>query len=549
MPFNVFSKYSPNKNDKKVAYFCMEYGLAQEFKMYSGGLGILAGDILKAAHDLKKPLVGIGLLWKQGYTDQIISKEGKPVDTYQNYKYDFLTDTGVKVKVRIRTNDIWCKVWLADTYENAPLLLLDTDIPENADRWITGQLYGWFSEERVAQEMILGIGGVRALRALNIPVEVYHFNEGHAVLAGLELIRENMQEKNMSYETALKTAKKSIVFTTHTPIKEGNEHHQPEVLNYMQANLNFNAQQMHNIGGTPFNMTVAALHLSRNSNAVAVLHAETATKMWEDITDKPEIIPITNGIHRKTWVAPELMGANDRGEILWGKHLQQKKELIKFVKERNGVTLKEDVLLVGFSRRAAMYKRGDLIFTDLQKVSELFKTNKLQLIFSGKAHPLDDGGKILVSNLVKMSREFPQNVVFLENYDMTIGARLTRGCDVWLNNPRRPLEACGTSGMKAAMNGVLNLSILDGWWPEVCEHGVNGWAIGDTVVPKTVEEQDRRDVEFLYNTLIKEVIPTYYQNRSKWIQMMEKSISSTTVAFCAETMVKKYYSDLYSLKS
>lgn len=539
------SEYRPNQSEKRVAYFCMEYGLSPQFKIYSGGLGILAGDILKAAHDLKKPLVGIGLLWKQGYTDQIISTEGKPVDTYQNYKYEFLKDTGVKVKVRIRTNDIWCKVWLADTFDNAPLLLLDTDIPENADRWITGQLYGWFAEERVAQEMVLGIGGVRALRALNIPIDVYHFNEGHAVLAGLELIRENMQDKNMSFDQAVKAAKGNIVFTTHTPIKEGNEHHQPELLTYMQANMNLTAQQMHSIGGTPFNMTVAALHLSRNSNAVAVLHAETATKMWEEITDKPEIIPITNGIHRKTWVAPELLSADLKGETLWQKHLQQKNNLITFVKDRTGVALKEDILLVGFSRRAALYKRGDLLFSDLNKISSLFKSGKLQIIFSGKAHPMDDGGKSVVSNLVKMSREFPQNVVFLQNYDMTIGAQLTRGCDVWLNNPRRPLEACGTSGMKAAMNGVLNLSILDGWWPEACQHGVNGWAIGDEKVPNNVQEQDERDASFLYETLTKEVIPTYYEKHSQWVQMMEKSISSTTEAFCAETMVKKYYSKMY----
>lgn len=526
-----------------VAYFCMEYGLASHFKTYSGGLGILAGDMLKAAKDLKAPLVAIGLRWKQGYTEQRIGKDGKPYDCYHNFEYDFLEDTGVKVSVKIRQNNVFAKVWKVEKFNNATLYLLDTDIPENTDRWITGQLYGWFSEERIAQEMILGIGGVKALRKLGHKVDVYHFNEGHAVLAGLELMREKM-ETGKSFENAWQETKNQIVFTTHTPIKEGNESHNHEVLQYMGANLGLSVDQMHKLGGTPFNMTVAALRIARKSNAVAQLHKDTANDMWKEVEGRSEIIGITNGVHRGTWVDDAMAKAKSPDD-LWNRHTQLKSELITFIKERNGVTLNPDILTIGFSRRAAPYKRSDLLFSNAEKARELFKNKKLQIVFSGKAHPLDDTGKGIVTNLVKMSREFPESVVFLENYDMDIGSALTRGTDVWLNNPRRPLEACGTSGMKAAMNGVLNLSILDGWWPEACNHGVNGWAIGDDKVPATTEEQDARDGKALYDVLFNEVIPTYYNDKAKWKNMMKESISSTETKFSAEEMVNQYYSKLY----
>ncbi|MEY2986527.1 MAG: alpha-glucan family phosphorylase [Pseudomonadota bacterium] len=533
-----------NTQQPSVAYFCMEYGLDTALKIYCGGLGILAGDTLKGAKDNNLPLVGIGLKWKQGYTEQRIDSKGQPFDCYHNFQYPELKDTGVKVSVKIRQNDVTCKVWLCDSYGNAPLYLLDTDLPENADKWITGQLYGWFSEERIAQEIVLGIGGVKALQALGHNVDVYHFNEGHAALAGIELIKQKMGG-GQSFQDAWNATRQQIVFTTHTPIKEGNEHHNHELLQYMGASLGLSIEQLHRIGGTPFNMTVAGLRLSRNSNAVAQLHAETANQMWSDVAGRSSIVGITNGIHVPTWVDERMQQKFNSTEDMWNAHMAVKKDTINFIKERSGVALNPDSLLIGFSRRAAPYKRSNLIFAYENKLGELLKTGKVQIVFSGKAHPLDDTGKAIVHNLVQMSRQYPNSVVFLENYDMDIGRALTRGCDVWLNNPRRPLEACGTSGMKAAMNGVLNVSILDGWWPEACQHGVNGWAIGDEQVPDNVAAQDERDALALYQTLVDEVIPTFYNDKQRWLKMMKSSIESCTEAFSADRMLREYYDRLY----
>ncbi len=531
-------------NLPKVAYFCMEYGLDTSFKIYSGGLGILAGDYLKGAKDYNFPMVGIGIKWKQGYTDQRIGEDGKPYDCYHNYEYDFLKDTGVKVKVRIRERDVYCKVWLCEEFGNAPLYLLDTDLPENADTWITGQLYGWFGEERIAQEMVLGIGGVRALRALGIDIDCYHFNEGHAVFAAFELLKEKM-DKGMTFEEAWAATREEVVFTTHTPVVQGNESHDLKRLRYMGADNGLTFEQMVAIGGAPFNMTVAALRLSRISNAVAQLHGVTANKMWADVDNRSEIIAITNAIHRPTWVDQNMLDAAEGKGDLWENHMKNKRALIQFIKERTGVELREDVLLIGFSRRAAAYKRSDLIFSDEKVIEPLLKGGKVQIVFSGKAHPLEDVGKKIISNLVKMAKKYPNAVVFLENYDMTIGRMLTRGADVWLNNPRRPKEASGTSGMKAAMNGVLNMSILDGWWPEACQHEENGWQFGDGFESEDEQVLDAHDAKALYNCLLNEVIPTYYNDRDKWVKMMKTSINSTKEYFGVKRMLDEYYERMY----
>lgn len=536
------------KKNPSVAYFCMEYGLDQSFKSYAGGLGILAGDYLKGAHDHNFPLIGIGIKWKQGYGDQRIAPDGHPYDTYHNYSYDFLEDTGITVSVEIRGLEVLCKVWKLTQFGNADLYLLDTDIPGNNDTWVTGQLYGWFGEERIAQEIVLGIGGVRALRALGKKIDIYHFNEGHALFAGFELMREKMEEKKMSFTKALEACKKEIVFTTHTPIIQGNESHPIDRILYMGANLNLTREQLEFLGGgDPFNMTVGALRMSKMSNGVAQLHGETANKMWAHIDQRSEIIAITNCIHRPTWVDPNMLALAESNGDLWSAHLQNKRALIDFIEAKNGVRLDENKLIIGFSRRAAPYKRSDLIFSDLSVVEPLLKERRFQIVFSGKAHPLDDTGKGIVSNLVAMSKRYPEAVVFLENYDMAIGRMLTRGSDVWLNNPRRPLEASGTSGMKAAMNGVLNFSILDGWWPEACEHGINGWQFGDGFESDDHEVLDAHDLKALYKVLLKEVIPTYYNNRKKWVSMMRASILSTKDQFAVKRMLEDYYELLYKV--
>jgi starch phosphorylase len=292
-------------------------------------------------------------------------------------------------------------------------------------------------------------------------------------------------------------------------------------------------------------MTVAALRLSRKANAVAELHGVTARKMWKDETRCSDIGAITNGIHRRTWIAEPFLNKPTDPEVVWNAHMQEKRALIDFIRDRSGVTLNLDILLVGFSRRATGYKRGNLLFSDMDRIKTLLDGKKLQIVFSGKAHPRDATGRSVVAELVKMSKLFPSSVVFLSGYDMEVGRTLTRGADVWLNNPRRPLEACGTSGMKAAMNGVLNVSILDGWWPEACKHGVNGWAIGGESVPATTEEQDQQDAQNLYQVFEQEVIPTYYSDRARWKKMMVESIQSCSAQFCAERMVRQYFEEMY----
>lgn len=529
-------------DDPSVAYFCMEYGLAEEMKIYAGGLGILAGDILKGAKQYDYPIIGVGILWRQGYTRQTIDETGRPVDSYprNDYMYDYLEDAGVKVSVEIRDKDVTCKVWKLEKYDNAPLYLLDTNLEENSNKWITGQLYGWFEEERIAQEIVLGIGGVKALGKLGIEPDIYHFNEGHAVLAGTELIKTRM-EKGLSFQDALVETREEIVFTTHTPVEQGNEEHPIEVLRYMGANNGLRDDQMKEIGGDPFNMTVAGLRLARAANGVSRLHGETARAMWSPVEEKPPISGITNGIHRDTWVDDRIISAEDE-EDLWDRHQTLKQELIDFILKRTGMEFELDRLIIGFARRAVPYKRADLIFSDEDKISPYLENNEIQLVFSGKAHPLDDTGKEIVATLVDKTNRYPESVAFLEDYGIEIGKVLTRGADVWLNNPRRPMEASGTSGMKAAMNGVLNLSVLDGWWPEACEHGKNGWQFGGGYEG---EDQDRHDEQALYDVLLTEVIPTYYEDKGKWKSMMQESITSTYREFSAANMLERYYEGLY----
>ncbi len=548
-PKRSASAKKTSKSKPSVAYLCMEFAIDSKIKTYAGGLGILAGDYLKGAKEGKYPIIGVGLKWKQGYTSQTVDAHGAVVDSYKQYPYDKFTDTGKTVTVTIRQREVVCRIWHCKAYGMSELILLDTEHPDNPDSLITGQLYGWFGEERVAQEIVLGVGGVKALQLLGKAPDVYHFNEGHAVLAALELIRQK-REQGLSLAKAKAAIRKQCVFTTHTPIKEGNESHPHELLQYMGANLGLSVEQMHEIGGTPFNMTVAALNLSRATNAVAQLHAETAEAMWQEVERRKPIIGITNGIHRGTWVDSRIEKVKGDPDKLWKLHTKLKADLIKFVEQRTGTVLRQDKLLVGFARRAAPYKRSNLIFTAGKKVMNALSSGEIQIVFSGKAHPNDDTGKRIVEEIYGYSKTMKDSVVFLQDYDMEIGAMLTRGCDVWLNNPRRPLEACGTSGMKAAMNGVLNVSILDGWWPEACEHGINGWAIGDDQIAvagdkKSLEKQDKRDAKFLAETLLKEVLPVYYHDQDNWVRMMQHSINSVTPMFGVEAMLKNYYRKLY----
>ncbi len=578
------------KSDKMplVAYFCMEYGLESDFRIYAGGLGILAGDYLKGAQEYNYPLIAVGLKWKQGYSDQYIGENGQPYDAFKNNTYDFLADTGVTVNVSIRQRNVICKVLRCDSFNNVTLYLLDTDMPENEDPWITGQLYGWFGEERIAQEMVLGIGGVRALRKLGIKPDIFHFNEGHAVLAALELIREK-RNKDQNFYNALEKTKRQIVFTTHTPIIQGNESHYIDRLSYMGAFNGLTAEQMVHIGGAPFNMTIAALQLSKKSNAVSQLHSETANEMWRNVSFNKPILGITNGIHLKTWVDQRIIETLENAEALnslnslnssessdtsdsldskvhptcislkdnllqnfssklLSIHQEHKESLISFVKKRTGQVLNKDKIIIGFGRRAASYKRSNLIFKDEEFIAPLLISGEIQIIFSGKSHPLDDSGKRIISDLVTYTKKYPKSIVYLENYDMEIASFMTKGSDIWLNNPVRPLEASGTSGMKAAMNGVPNFSVLDGWWPEVCQHGANGWQIGEGKEYPSWEEHDKYDLISLVSTLKNEILPTFYNDKVKWLDIMKKSIIDTYEMFGTRRMLYEYYTKLYMSK-
>lgn len=527
----------------RVAYFCMEYGLHERLPIYAGGLGVLAGDVLKAARDLRLPMVGIGIAWKKGYTTQLLGEDGRPYDVYRDNGFEEAVDTGVRVEVRIKGKPVKIRVRRVDCYGNAPLYLLDTDLPENDERWITDRLYGGPQDVRIAQEIVLGIGGVRALRALGIPVDVYHFNEGHAVFAGLELVREKMKSVGVDFREAWRLTRPEVVFTTHTPVPCGNECHEIALLEHMGVLDGFRRDEVESLGGNPFNMTLAGLRLASVANAVSRLHWETARKMWGRMTGVAPIMSITNGVHEGTWQDPEIKKASRNGGDLWAAHLRAKELLISFIAEKTGVRLNQNNIIVGFARRAAQYKRGDLILRDAEPIEPLLESGRLQLVFSGKAHPDDRYGKDIVSKIVSASKKYPKSVVFIQNYDIGVGRLLTRGCDVWLNTPQRPQEASGTSGMKAAMNGVLNLSVLDGWWPEGCEHGVTGWQVGDGYEGPG---QDERDLRALHHVLLHEVLPTYYDDRPRWVEMMRNSISMSS-RFTASRMLREYYQRMYRI--
>lgn len=538
------------ENANKVAYFCMEFGLDQRLPLYAGGLGILAGDYLKAARDMEAPVVGIGILWWQDYTRQFINDSGYPYDTFPTHNFSDIEDTGVRVKVQIDGKDVECLVHKVDKFNNAPLYLLETGKPGTEFGWITDKLYNGNDYDRIVQEIVLGIGGIRALRALGIKVDKYHFNEGHASFAGIELIREKMYDKSLSFEEALQQTRKEIVFTTHTPVPAGNESHDLNLLEQLGAYNGLSREQIIQLGGEPFNMTASCLHMSCAANGVSEIHGETARKMWSHLENSTPIIAITNGVHRKTWQDQEVDNAFLDNSNIWKIHQKAKQRLIGFIKDRTGAKMSVDKLIIGFARRAAPYKRSELIFRDTNKIDDLLKNNKIQLAFSGKAHPDDSYGKDIVATLVKMDRKYNDSVVFLENYDMEISRHLIQGCDIWLNNPKRPMEASGTSGMKAAMNGVLNLSVLDGWVAEGPEHGVSGWILDGVFssLEKSLTE-DEKDLQALYKILREEVIPIYYNDHDRWVEMMKASIAMSRQKFSAQRMLTDYYQSLYQTKT
>jgi glycogen phosphorylase len=538
----------------RVAYFCMEYGLDPAFPIYAGGLGILAGDHMKSAGDLHLPITGVGLFWDEGYTRQIIALGGTVEDQYPRTPRDAVRPVQARIEVTVRGKKVPLRAWRVDRYLTSRLYLLEPE--RDDDRWITQRLYGGGVEDRVAQEIVLGVGGVRLLQAIGEQPEVFHFNEGHAVFAGLELLRQQ-RFGGTTLAERLERLRTHVVFTTHTPVPAGNEVHDLDLMRKMGADLGFTDAELEVIGGDPFSMTVAGLRMARIANGVAELHGETSREMWKDVDGAAPITSVTNGVHAPTWQDARIRAAlvpdkprERQDDELWGAHQRMKADLLAEVAARTGVHLALDQLVIGFARRAAVYKRADLILGDERALQRLFDQG-VQIVYSGKAHPRDLAGKALVGKLLDAAKRYTGRIVFLDAYDMRIGGLMTRGADIWLNNPRRPLEASGTSGMKAAMNGVPNVSVLDGWWPEGCVHGVTGWKIGDPdpdddpFDEKDAARVDKRDRELLYHVLEGEVLPAYAE-RARWIEIMRASIAMSQWRFSSDRQVEDYVAKVYN---
>lgn len=531
-----------------VAYFCMEYGIDQSLRLYAGGLGILAGDYIKAAGDLNLPMVAIGLMYHYGYYDQIIGSNGQVAIQYTQRHYNFLKDTGIRVSVPVHGHNVTVGVFELPTniFGTCPLYLLNTHIPENdhLSKSITHSLYEGIQATRLAQEIVLGIGGMKALRALGIDVDIYHFNEGHAVLAAFELTREFMAE-GKTFEEAYQAARKKIVFTTHTPVKAGNEEHPLDLMFQMTCfPPEITYEQVKSIGGDPFNMTVAGLKFAKLANGVSQMHAEISRKMWSWVPEASPIIGITNAIHRESWQDAQFASAKTPLEAVQRKS-EMRGELIEYIHEQTGTLLDRDILTICWARRFADYKRAWLILKDKERIKKLLDAKKIQIIFAGKPHPDSRDGHELFNEILMLSREM-NGLVILPGYEIALSRILKQGSDVWLNCPRRPLEASGTSGMSAALNGSLHFSTFDGWWIEGYIPEQTGWVIGDDVVPPTTAEQDVKDYESMMNTLENEIIPMFYDNKEEWGRRMLMARNMTEAQFTSSRMILEYYARLYS---
>ncbi len=571
--------------DLLVAYFSAEFGLDESLPIYSGGLGVLAGDYLKAASELGIPLVGIGLFYRRGYFQQQLDETDRQIEHYPLTDtsrlplelvpmapvVELADDSGEFVPVRLG-------VWRVRV-GRASLYLIDTQVEGNPDWAVTDTLYGGDRANRLRQEVLLGIGGVRVLRGLGLEPTVFHLNEGHSAFLQLERTREFVEEQGLSADKALERLCTSTVFTTHTPVPAGNEVFDPELVRKALGGLvercgldweDFLALGRVEPKETGFGLTPFALRTSQYANAVSELHGAVSREMWHGLwperrVDQVPITSVTNGVHQRTWISPELevlLGDTDPqferarelpAEDLWVAHRRAKERLLEFVvTSRGGRELDPDVLTIGFARRFATYKRASLLFSRPEKLAHLLADPErpIQVLVAGKAHPADEAGKDLIQLVVDFAREptAAGRVVFLEDYEMTLARRLVQGVDVWLNTPRRPFEASGTSGMKAALNGVLNCSILDGWWAEAYSPTC-GFAIGG-LAEASEAAQDEADAEALYAVLEEQVLPAFYERDGsglpqRWIALMRESIAELGPRFGTARMAAEYVERLY----
>ncbi len=620
-PHTWYKEHKHEQGDMLTAYFSMEYGISEGLPIYSGGLGMLAGDHIKSASDLGMPIIGMGLFYKKGYVQQLLNREGWQNENYPDNDWAHMAvervcgqdGKEITVDVQLGFNEtVKASVWRVDV-GRTQLYLLDTNLQENtpAQRLITEKLYGGDRENRIRQEVVLGIGGVKALAAMGLHPTVYHINEGHSAFLLIQRIIDIMRERKMNFAQAREIVWASSVFTTHTPVIAGNEHFDPALVRkYME----YYAQQMgiswddflglgkEKTDSATFCMTVLALRLTAYANGVAKLHGVVSREMWQNLWPQLPIneVPIgsiTNGIHSLSWGSHEindlyhkyLSKTNQLDEIdpsdpepwkninnipdeeLWNVHTQRKAKLINLARarlkrqlKRQGFdmmtvnkanrVLKPEVLTIGFARRFATYKRATLLFKDLDRLDKIVNNpmRPVQFVFAGKAHPADTMGKEFIKTIYTLTQNDPRfknKVVFIEDYNMNTARYMVQGVDVWLNNPIRPMEASGTSGMKAALNGALALSILDGWWDEVgpCDFG---WSIGGAEKYGSDAERDAVEAESLYNLLEQEIAPAYYNKNEKgfsptWLALMKKSIQYIASFFNTNRMVKEYYEAFY----
>lgn len=610
---------SQKTENEKIAYFSFEYGLHESLPNYSGGLGILSGDHLKSASDLGLPFIAVGLLYRKGYFRQYLNADGWQQEydienDFFNFALEKVLDSNgetMKVDVDLPGRKVYAQIWKANV-GRIQLYYLDANIEENSveDRDITAQLYGGNLETRIQQEILLGIGGIKALKKLGIKPTIYHMNEGHSAFLSLERIRQLMIDDKLDRKTAREVVFSSNVFTTHTPVPAGNdvfpiEMMQKYFVDYIKQ-IDMSMEEFLKLGKIDpnnqkedFCMTVLALNLSAENNGVSELHGHVSREMWKDIwkgvpAKELPIDSITNGIHTLSWISFDMQNLLDRylgprwrtkpleygiwervqkipDAELWRTHERRKERLIDFCRERlkaqiinRGFTKNEinhaeqiltpEALTIGFARRFATYKRGTLLFRDIERLKKIISNphRPVQIIFAGKAHPHDNGGKELIKNIAEICRreEFRDHIVFLEDYDINVARYMVQGVDVWLNNPRRPLEASGTSGMKVPPNGGLNFSILDGWWDEAYD-GQNGWAIGNREEYTDLEYQDEVESNALYNVLENEIIPLYYERGRddiprQWVTAMKWSMQTVCPQFSTNRMVADYFNKFYT---
>ena len=559
---------TPYLRATRIAYFSMEIGLRPEMHTYSGGLGVLAGDAARSAADLALPMVFVTLVSRCGYLHQDIDSHGAQVDSPDPWNPEDYTDpAGVMVAVAIEGRTVWIRPWLYELKSpfggRVPIILLDTNLKENdaRDRSITDRLYGGNELDRIRQEVVLGIGGERVLRALGFAISTYHLNEGHAAFLALSLLlryrREPVLAADESLTYAIAQVREQCVFTTHTPVKTGHDRFEYSDIRCILGDI-IELDRLKELAGLDLlNMTHLALSLSGYVNGVALRHAETAQTMFPG----HRVRAITNGAHVPTWMHGKIATVVEKhlphwasepvsllrvddinAESLWSAHQHIKGDLIAEIRRLTGVDMKSDVALLGFARRMTGYKRPDLLFADLHRLLAINAKYPFQVVMAGKAHPRDEEGKALIQAIhAYMPKVKPLAVAFLPNYDMNIAARLVAGTDVWLNSPLPPLEASGTSGMKAAFNGVLNLSVLDGWWVQGWEEGVTGWAIGS--------DKDNLDATAhaadLYRKLENIVLPLYYSDRARWIWMMKQAIGKIGSVFNSQRMMRRYTTEAY----